>query len=234
MAGVVGFRVFTKVKRAAPEQVERFRDLPVCNIVDTMNKIAAAHSGLKPFGPVKLLGTAVTVKAPIGDNLMFHHALDLAQAGDVIVVDGGGCTERAVCGENMMQMARKKGIRGFLIDGSIRDSDAIAGFDDFAVFARAVMPNASFKGLGPGELNVPVSVGGMVVYPGDIIVGDCDGVVAIRPQHADAVAAAAEELCRKEAEGLKKILAGTMDHSWVVKALEEKGCTVLDMAWDEE
>lgn len=74
MSGPVGFRVFTKVKRADPALVEAFRDLPVCNIDDSMNKIAGAHSAIKPLNSVKLLGTAITVKAPIGDNLMFHQA----------------------------------------------------------------------------------------------------------------------------------------------------------------
>ena len=86
MSGPVGFRVFTKVKRADPALVEAFRDLPVCNIDDSMNKIAGAHSAIKPLNSVKLLGTAITVKAPIGDNLMFHQAISMAQAGDVIAV----------------------------------------------------------------------------------------------------------------------------------------------------
>lgn len=81
MSGPVGFRVFTKVKRADPALVEAFRDLPVCNIDDSMNKIAGAHSAIKPLNSVKLLGTAITVKAPIGDNLMFHQAISMAQAG---------------------------------------------------------------------------------------------------------------------------------------------------------
>lgn len=234
MAGPVGFRIFTKVNRADAELVELFRELPVCNIDDTMNKIGAAHSGIKPLNRVKLLGTAVTVKAPIGDNLMFHQAISMAQAGDVIVVDGGGCTERAVCGENMMQIARQKGIRGFVVDGSIRDSGALADFDDFTIFARAVMPNASFKGLGPGEINVPVSIGGMLVFPGDIIVGDEDGVIAIRPEHAREIAEAARALKEKEEANLQLILRGESDRSWVMRALREKGCEFIDKAWDDK
>ena len=232
--GPVGFRIFTKVKRAAKEDVELFRELPVCNIVDSMNKIAAVHSGIKPLNNVKLLGTAITVKAPMGDNLMFHQAISMAQTGDVIVVDGGGCTERAICGENMMQLARQKGVVGFLVDGSIRDSAALANFDDFTIFARAVMANASFKGLGPGEINVPVSVGGSVIYPGDIIVGDEDGVVAIRPQYAVAIAEAAKKLKEQEEANLQLILKGTSDRSWVMKALKEKGCEFIEKFWDEE
>lgn len=233
MAGVTGFRIFKKISRAAPEDVALFDDIPVCNIVDCMNKISAAASAIKPLGSGRIVGTAVTVKAPIGDNLMFHAAISFAQAGDIIVVDGGGCTERSVCGENMMQIARQKGVRGFVVDGTVRDSAALREFDDFNVFARGVMPNASYKGLGPGEMNVPVSIGGQVVFPGDIIIGDEDGVVAVRPRDAKAVAAAAKKLMEAEAANLELIKRGESDRSWVDKALAERGCEIFDCSWDE-
>lgn len=233
MAGVTGFRAFTKVDRAETELVELFRDIPVCNIVDCMNKLAAVQSTIKPLNRVKVLGTAITVKAPIGDNLMFHAAISYAKAGDVIVVDGGGCTERSICGENMMQIARQKGVHGFVVDGSIRDSAALDSFDDFNIFAKAIMPNASYKGQGPGELNVPICVGGQVVYPGDIIVGDDDGVVAIRPKDAQMIAEEARKLMETEAANLELIKKGMSDHSWVDKALSERGCIILEKHWYE-
>lgn len=234
MNTTAGFRIYTKLDRAAPEVVELFRELAVCDVDDIMHKIAGAHSAIKPMNKVKLLGTAITVKAPMGDNLMFHQAISMAQPGDVIVVDGNGCTERAVCGENMMQLARQKGVRGFLIDGTIRDSEALDGMDDFAVFARGAMANASFKGLGPGEINVPVSVGGMVVYPGDILLGDRDGVIAVRPRDAAGVAEAAAKLRDTQAANMELILKGQSDRSWVMKALTEKGCVFIDKTWDED
>lgn len=233
MSGEIGFRIFTKITRAAPDLVELFQELPVCNIDDCMNKLAAMHSEIKPLNKVKLLGTAVTVRAPIGDNLMFHAAISFAQAGDVIVVAGGGCTERALCGENMMQIARQKGIRGFVVDGTVRDSAALDTFDDFSIFARGIMPNASYKGLGPGEMNVPVAVGNQVVFPGDIIVGDEDGVIAIRPEQASAIASEAKKLKEKEEANLQLILKGESDRSWVQKALEERGCQFCNCSWDD-
>jgi len=133
----------------------------------------------------------------------------------------------------MMQIARQKGISWFLIDGSIRDYDAVNKFDEFAIFARAIQPNASFKGLGPGEINVPISVGGVVIFLGDIIVGDQDGVVAMRPYDAKIIAQQAQELCNKEAANFELILKGKSDRSWVIKALEDKGCIFLDKSWDE-
>ena len=233
MSGETGFRIFTQITRPDPEVVELFRELPVCNIDDCMNKLAAMHSEIKPLNKVKLLGTAVTVRAPIGDNLMFHAAISFAQAGDVIVVAGGGCTERALCGENMMQIARQKGIRGFVVDGTVRDSAALDTFDDFNIFARGIMPNASYKGLGPGEMNVPIAVGNQVVFPGDIIVGDEDGVIAVRPEQARAIADEAKKLKEKEEANLQLILKGESDRSWVQKALEERGCRVYNCSWDE-
>ncbi len=233
MSGETGFRIFTQVARPDPEVVELFRELPVCNIDDCMNKLAALHSEIKPLNKVKLLGTAVTVRAPIGDNLMFHAAISFAQAGDVIVVAGGGCTERALCGENMMQIARQKGIRGFVVDGTVRDSAALDTFDDFNIFARGIMPNASYKGLGPGEMNVPIAVGNQVVFPGDIIVGDEDGIIAVRPEQARAIAAEAKMLKEKEEANLQLILKGESDRSWVQKALEERGCRFYNCSWDE-
>ena len=233
MSGETGFRIFTQITRPDPEVVELFRELPVCNIDDCMNKLAAMHSEIKPLNKVKLLGTAVTVRAPIGDNLMFHAAISFAQAGDVIVVAGGGCTERALCGENMMQIARQKGIRGFVVDGTVRDSAALYTFDDFNIFARGIMPNASYKGLGPGEMNVPIAVGNQVVFPGDIIVGDEDGVIAVRPEQARAIADEAKKLKEKEEANLQLILKGESDRSWVQKALEERGCRFYNCSWDE-
>ena len=233
MSGEIGFRIFTQITRAAPELVELFRELPVCCIDDCMNKLAAMHSEIKPLNKVKLLGTAVTVRPPIGDNLMFHAAISFAQTGDVIVVAGGGCTERALCGENMMQIARQKGIRGFVVDGTVRDSAALDAFDDFSIFARGIMPNASYKGIGPGEMNVPIAIGNQVVFPGDIIVGDEDGVIAIRPEQARAIASEAKKLKKKEEANLQLILKGESDRSWVQKALEEHGCQFYNCSWNE-
>lgn len=230
----VGFRIYTTVNRTDQKIVNMLKDIDVSTIADVMNKIASANSSIKPMNSVKLLGTAITVKAPIGDNLMFKYAIEMAQAGDIIVVDGGGCVERAICGENMAYEAKLKGINGFLIDGAIRDSDSISKLTDFSVFARGSQANSSFKGIGPGEINVPVSIGGMVVYPGDIIIGDRDGVIAIQSKDADEVAKAAIELDRKEKETLEKIKRRELDNSWVKEVLNEKGCKFIDKEWNED
>ena len=166
-------------------------------------------------------GPAFTVKTAPGDNLLVHKALDTAKAGDVIVVDAGGFPDHAIIGELMMSRARQRGIAGMVIWGAIRDSAEI-GAGDYPVYACAVTHRGPYKN-GPGEINVPVSIAGMPVMPGDIIVGDADGLVAVPQDQAERVLASAKSILEKETVAMKEIMAGTVDRSWVDKALKEKG-----------
>jgi RraA family protein len=170
----------------------------------------------------KMVGTAFTVKTRPGDNLMVHKALDMAEPGDVIVVDAGGALENAIVGELMAGWAQKRGLAGFVIDGAIRDSEALSE-GDFPVYAAGVTHRGPYKD-GPGEINGVVTVAGMVVRPGDLIAGDHDGVVAIAPEDAERVIAAAEAQHRKEQTSLAAISAGTYDRKWVDEALKARGC----------
>ena len=190
----IGNRVFTKVERPSRELVERFAGLPSSNINDEMNRLFCMHDYIKLLNPEKarpLLGTAITVKAPIGDNLFFHQALDMAQPGDIIVVDGGSGCNRSLAGEIMMRFACKKGLAGIVVDGCLRDWDGIQNLD-MPIYAKGVTPQGPFK-FGPGEVNTPIACGGQVVFPGDILVGDMDGIVVIRRQDAGAVAEVAQK-----------------------------------------
>ncbi len=184
----IGNRFFTEVKRPDRALVERFRGLPSSNINDEMNRLFCMHDYitlLNPDAAVQLVGTAITVKAPIGDNLMFHQALDMAQPGDIIVVDGGSGNNRSLAGEIMMRFAQEKGLAGIVADGCLRDLDGIRKLR-MPVYAKGITPQGPFKN-GPGEVNTPIACGGQVVFPGDILVGDQDGIVVIRPQDAEAV-----------------------------------------------
>jgi regulator of RNase E activity RraA len=164
--------------------------------------------GLRPFHQVKeaMAGPALTVRVAAGDNLVVHQALDLVRPGEVIVVDGDGETSRALIGEIMITLAQVRGAAGFVINGAVRDSSAIAR-SGFPCFARAAIHRGPFKN-GPGEIGGKVSIGGLIVGPGDIVVGDDDGVVAF-PR-----AVAAELLQRvraqeaREAEILRSIRDG--------------------------
>lgn len=226
MGRSVGFRIFKTVHRPQRELVEAFRDIPVSNISDNMGRIACLDTFIRPYNEVKLLGTAITVKAPLGDNLMFHKAIQMALPGDVIVVDGEGDMCHSLCGEIMMSEARKKGIAGFLVDGCIRDVEALPTMN-FSVYARGVNPKGPYKN-GPGEINVPISCGGQVVFPGDIIVGDLDGVVIIRPEDAEEVLERAKAHHQMEIQKLAKIEENLLDKSWVDKKLKEMGCQIFD------
>ena len=190
----IGNRIFTSVPRPDRALVEAFRNLPSSNINDEMNRLYCMHDYIRLLNPATakpLLGTAITVKAPIGDNLFFHQALDMAQPGDVIVVDGASGCNRSLAGEIMMRFACKKGLAGIVVDGCLRDMDGIQKLD-IPIYAKGITPQGPWK-FGPGEVNVPIACGGQVVFPGDILVGDLDGIVVIRPQDAEALAKVAQE-----------------------------------------
>lgn len=195
----IGKRIFSEVKRPDRSTVELFRDIPSSNINDEMNRMYCMHEYIRLLNPnraLQLLGTAITVKAPIGDNLMFHQALDMAQPGDIIVVDGGSGTNRSLAGEIMLRFACQKGLAGIVVDGSLRDLDGIEDLT-MPIYAKGITPQGPFKN-GPGEINVPIAAGGQVVFPGDILVGDKDGIVVIRAQDAKEVAEEARVKKNKE------------------------------------
>lgn len=223
----VGCRIIKDFKRPAKELVARFKDMPVANIDDNMGRIAAVDTAIEPIGKGQLLGTAFTVRVPQGDNLMFHAAMDLAKPGDVIVIDAGGFTDRAIFGELMATYCKTRGIKGIVCDGAIRDRGGLAAMEDFPVYARSATPNGPYKN-GPGEINVPVVIGGKVVTPGDIIVGDEDGVIVIDPAIADEIADATLAVEKKEADIMKHIMEeGTYIRPWVDEKLKEVGCEMV-------
>jgi len=223
----VGFRIYNNFVRAPKEDINMFDGLPVANIADCMNRIFCIDQAIRPLNDVPLLGTAFTVKVASGDNLMLHKAIEMAQEGDVILVNGFGCMERSLCGGLMMEAARQKGIRGFVIDGCVRDHDDIIKYDNFSCYARGVQPNGPYKN-GPGEINVPIAIGGQVVMPGDIIVGDQDGLVVISPKDAKVVAEAARKVLETEEKKMKDYSQGKVNREWLYKSLESKNCEFID------
>jgi len=223
----IGFRVLPNGRRPEPTIVEQFRNVVTPHISDNVNRLHAIGPGLRPYhkAGITLAGAALTVKTRPGDNLMVHKAIDMALPGDVIVVDAGGDLTNAIIGEIMVSIAKKNGIAGFVIDGSIRDISAIQN-GTFPVYARGVTHRGPYKD-GPGEINVPVSIGGMVVHPGDIVVGDDDGVVVVPLDAAEQVLALAKEHQAKEETILQSISDGTVDRRWVDETLKRKGCEMI-------
>jgi RraA family protein len=186
--------------------IEAFKATSTATISDNLDRLPGAV-GLRPFysGGV-MVGQAVTVRTASGDNQMIHKALEILQPGDVLVVDGGGDTSRALVGEIMSSIALSKGAAGIVIDGAIRDS-AILSRSSFPCFAKAAIHRGPYKN-GPGAINEVVSVGGMIVAPGDIVVGDEDGVVAFSPERAEELLAVVQAQQEKETEILKSIQEG--------------------------
>ena len=187
--------------------IEAFRDAPTAVLSDNLDRLAGLD-GLRPFHRKgHLLGPARTVRTRPGDNMFIHKMLDLVQPGDVVVVAGEGDLSRALVGEIMKTIAEKRGVAGFGLDGAIRDSAAFAA-SDFPCFARGVNHRGPYKD-GPGALDVPVAISGNVVSPGDIVVGDEDGVVTFSPAIADDLAVAVRKQLAKEAEIMASIADGT-------------------------
>jgi regulator of RNase E activity RraA len=217
-----GFRIVSDVPRAPDALMDRFAQVPAAHLSDAMNRLFAGGSRLRPMHRgAKLIGNALTVRTRPGDNLMVHKAIDIASPRDVIVVDAGGELAQAIIGEIMTTLAMTRGVAGFVIDGAVRDSGAIAA-EDFPVYAAGVTHRGPYKD-GPGEINVPVSVGGMVVHPGDIIVGDEDGIVAVPLAEAEALLKVCAATRQREDATLSEIRAGSVDRTWVDALLKSRG-----------
>lgn len=223
----IGFRVFKKVQRAPRDIVERFRGIPVANIGDIMNRMSCMDGRLYSLNSVPLVGTAITVRARSGDNMMMHHALDVAQAGDVIVVESQGSLINAIAGDNMANYSHRKGHAGWVVDGALRDIDSLKELP-MSFYCAGVQPNGPFK-HGPGEVNVPISCGGIAVNPGDIIVGDSDGLIVIPRNEAASVLEKAIKKQAAEVIQAQQIQDGTWDHSAYTEAnLAKLGCEFID------
>ena len=223
-----GCTIVKDFERPSAELVEKFEGVAVANLDDVMNRISSVNERLTPINSSPLLGTAFTVKVPAGDNLMFHVAMDLAKPGDVIVIDAGGDTHRSTFGELMVTYCRMRGIKGIVVDGSVRDVDAMGKLEDFAIYARGVTPDGPYKN-GPGEVNTPVSCGGQVVHPGDIVLGDADGVLFIRPEEAPELLKKVKVIENNEKKILETMAReGTYIRDWVQPKLDSWGVEYID------
>ena len=215
-----GFRILERT-RTDEALVGLFDNLPTSIISDNLSRLTGTW-GLHPYHRpgTRLLGQALTVRVRSGDNLMIHKALQMGGPGDVLVIDGDGSVDRALMGEIMKRVAQSRGFAGLVIDGAVRD---VASYreDTFPCYARGVCHRGPYK-EGPGEINIPVSVSGVVVHPGDIVVGDDDGVVFISPADAKAVAAASRNKAAAGAATFGSIAGGSNDDAWVDEILRAR------------
>jgi RraA family protein len=221
----VGLRILRRTRMVSSETVERFRSLPVANVSDSMARMSAGGASLRPMhAGGGLAGPALTVKTRPGDNLMLHKALDLAEAGDVIVVDGGGDLTNSLMGELMLAHAETKRLAGIVLYGAVRDV-AYMRTRSFPIFAAGVTHRGPYKD-GPGEINVPIAIEGMVIHPGDLVIGDDDGVLCVPFDDCEQVYAAAKAKSDAEQRSMQAILAGTDDRSWVDATLRKLNCEI--------
>ena len=221
----IGFRILPRRQGVSPELIARFALLPVANVSDSMHRMSAAGSKLQAFHRGgQLAGPALTVKTRPGDNLMLHKAIDLALPGDVVVVDAGGDLTNSLMGELMLAHAIKRGIAGFVLYGAIRDAEAFRA-SEMPVWAMGVTHRGPYKD-GPGEINVPIALEGMVIAPGDLVLGDADGVLAVPAESAAEVLERTEAKQAAETAQMEKIAAGTVDRSWVDDTLRRLGCAM--------
>ena len=203
----IGFRAFLEFERPDPALIKSYREIPSSNIGDCVRKMYCMFGGIRSYNRKKLAGPAFTVKVPAGDNLLAQMALDYAKPGDIIVIDGAGYTDRALVGGMMLAYAEERGLGGFAVNGAVRDLDDIDG-SELPVFALASTPLGPYR-EGPGELNVPVVCGGQVVMPGDILVGDSDGLVVIPRLDAPDLLDAVRANLAMEQDEMRRMKEGT-------------------------
>jgi len=219
-----GFRYRRNTRAPSPELVHRFGAFGAADVSDMMNRLYTMNPSIKPVTPreLRLIGPACTVKVFPGDNLMVHKSLDLANPGDVLVIDASSSMMTAVIGDLVSTKARHRGIAGVVVDGLVRDLDGILALGDFPVFARGTTPLGPLH-RGPGEVNFPVSVGGIVVNPGDLIVADADGVVVVPQESAESLLQRLDARAAGAAEYQSAVARGEFSNAWVDTMLAGNG-----------
>ena len=215
------------IERVPAAIVKAARKFQSSILADVGGRRGSLGGRIQPLArSMKVAGPAFTVEVRPGDNLMIHAALVLAKPGDVIVVDGKGDLSCALTGALMAAHAHKAGIAGFVIDGAVRDTEECAR-GDFPIFAAGANPNGPLKNSG-GRINWPVSLAGTAVNPGDLIVGDADGVVVVPRELAAEIVGAAQAKVNMDAVRMKAIDRGELVQSWVAEGLKSVGALGKD------
>jgi regulator of RNase E activity RraA len=204
------------------EEIAALSGIPSSILSDSLGRNLVAKQILPIHKKlISVCANAFTVEVRSGDNLMIHKALQMIKPGDALVIAGDGEIDRALFGEILMTIAKKRGAVAAIVDGAVRDIDAFDR-ESFPCWARGVSLRGPFKD-GPGTINQPITIGGMEVHPGDIIVADIDGVMAIPRNLAQDAIRLGKEKQTQEENMISAILNGQYDDSWVDKTLKEKG-----------
>ena len=221
-----GFRIKKQIDRVSQHLIESFREFNTPDISDMLNRMYTMNSGIQDLtGHGAIIGSACTVKVYPGDNLMVHKALDIAQPGDIIVVDCG-VMSNGIIGDLIATKAKHRGIAGFVIDGLIRDVEGVreAGMP---VYARGNTPKGPLH-RGPGEINYAISCGGIVVNPGDIVYADANGVVTIHPEFADELLQMLSASKARLKDYIANVKLGKFSNAWVDNTLNANSCLYVD------
>lgn len=219
--GEIGFRIVTGTPRPDPGVVKRLRGAPSSAVADAMGRFRFMDPGMRSRSGLALCGPATTVQARPGDNLMVHKALEVAEPGDVVVVTTNGNVTSAVFGELMCHSAVAAELGGLVVDGAIRDVADIRELG-FPTYSRSVCPGGCDKD-GPGEINVTISCGSVAVSPGDVVVGDEDGVAVVPRGIAAEVAGRVEAKLAGEGDRIEAIRDGEVFKPAIDRILREKG-----------
>ena len=228
-----GKRIFLRRELPDPALIRAFEALPAANVADVMNRSSAMDPRIRLISLPKkkvVCGPALTVKCRAGDNLTLHAAMDMAEEGDFLVVSNEGDDSRSLMGAIMTAyLSVQRKAAGIVLDGPIRDLDELSQWD-FPIYATGSTPGGPYK-EGPGEINVPVSCGGISVFPGDLILADRDGIVVIPRKEATEILEAAKAYHIKDEKSLQDALQGKAERSWVSEKIAEKGYEIIDDLW---
>lgn len=219
--GRIGFRYREEIHRLDPKMYETIGQYSTCNLADGSSRAYVMDRGIKPLGKSrKIVGPAITVELPPGDNLMLHKAMGLAKPGDILVVRTWGSQDFSVCGGLMMRRMCGLGIQGVIVDGCVRDGEDFAGLE-FPVFARGINPVGCRK-EGPGQINFPMVCGGVVVMPGDTVAADEDGILVLPEDDVAEVVNGAAAKVAKEKKAMEEIHAGILVKPNIERILQDK------------
>ena len=215
--------VVRRIRRLDADLVRAASAFASSILADVAGRRGALSGRIAPLAPsMRFAGPALTVEVRPGDNLMIHAALAIAEPGDVILVDGKGDLGSALMGEIMCRQAQALGVAAVVIDGAVRDSEAIRALG-FPMYAAGLNPNGPTKSV-PGRVNHPISIGGVTVHPGDLVVGDADGVTVVEREKAAALLPLADAKVAAESRRIADIQSRkALRPGWLDGALRAAG-----------
>lgn len=224
-----GFRVRVDYPHLERTLLQKFLKFDVPDISDSLNRLYALDTAIRRLNrrPYTICGCVCTVRVFPGDNLMVHKVLDIARPGDIVVVDAhGDRSMNAVLGDLICAKAQHRGIAGFIVDGLVRDMPSVDDLD-FPVFARGTTAVGPLH-RGPGEINYPINCGGVVVNPGDVVVGNDAGIVIVPHAHVVEILERLEAHRERLSSYLLAVRRGEFSNQWVDELLDAHGCPVVN------